>query len=485
MYIYRRKICSFGDFVKKKLFGFCLALLAVSFAACSLDNDGEAEALAAWLSDQGMQDSYAVKTLEISSVPVVSAESFHDDAPSPAYTYGAFGASMGKTRDLYFDFAFNFTKGNKRFIGTFQRDSAAYMYLRLFPLRYFYEQLADSLPLTEDLELEVSWKLDLVAKNSQLDSIVGIADSVWYEEIASWTPVQSFDTTYSWNFSGDSLPVFLVLPDSFTTALQDTTIHGGRLQMRLSAPNASRAYRFYGNGFYAYTPTLRMVTGDSAYNLNPFRSAMTAIGEPESSTMLYGGSRDSLIVEFDGSKIMEALAEFYGDEFPLTSGNGMDVRQAVVLAQFSVAKDDSQGESELGLPIQAVASSFYNAYAKDSSERRITESYKLDNETIKATGHPNLIFYDKSDSLTIQVTYGMRDFINRGSEIENLKVMLRLGYPVLAPQDTVYGDYITTKGDTVFFFMNYFDYAKYDFASAFANGVNMKLWLLSKRGEEE
>ena len=110
--------------------------------------------------------------------------------------------------------------------------------------------------------------------------------------------------------------------------------------------------------------------------------------------------------------------------------------------------------------------------------------YKLNISEIASNGHPNLVFYDR-DSISLQVTYGMRDFINKAAEMENLKVMLRLGYPVLAPKDTIYNDYINAKGDTIRFFFDYFDYAKYDFAPMFENGVQMKLWLASKRGDEE
>jgi hypothetical protein len=187
------------------------------------------------------------------------------------------------------------------------------------------------------------------------------------------------------------------------------------------------------------------------------------------------------VLEISGSEIMNALADFYGDEFPWEKGNKMDVRQAVVLAEFTVPTNDAGSVSELGQPIQVVVSSFEEA---DSTENRRDELYKLNIPEIKKSGHPNLVFYGK-DSISLQVTYGMRDFLNRAAEMENLKVMLRLGYPVLAPKDTIYNDYINAEGDTVRFFFDYFDYAKYDFAPMFENGVNMKLWLASKRGDEE
>ncbi len=49
--------------------------------------------------------------------------------------------------------------------------------------------------------------------------------------------------------------------------------------------------------------------------------------------MVKFGLRESLIVELPKEKIMTALSEFYGDEFPFTEGDGMDVRQMVVLAE--------------------------------------------------------------------------------------------------------------------------------------------------------
>ncbi len=474
---------------KRFLFASLVAFVATFIGCSSLDDDDEANAVASWLSAHGMPANYEVKTLEISSVPVVSMQSERSDAPTSGYTYSTFGSAMGLTRDYYMDFAFNLTKGNKKFIAAFRKDTTTETSIRLFPLKYFYKDFKDSLPFNEDLKLEVSYKFDVCYKKSELDSIVDQKDSVWYEDIKEWKPTFTFDSTYTWNFKGDSVAMYLALPDTFTQMLRDTSLFGGRVQIRVSAPEAAHAFRFYGHGSASFTPSIRIRTGisdegkDSSYYLTPFRSAFTAEGEQASETVLYGGTRDSLTIELDGAKIMDALAEFYGDEFPWNKGNGMDVRQAVVLAQFSVPKDDSNGESELGLPIQVVASSFDNAY--DSTEKRITESYKLNYEAIKETGHPNLIFYDNSDSLTIQVTYGMRDFINRGSELENFKFMLRLGYPVLAPQDTVYGDYINSKGDTIYFFFDHFDFAKYDLAPALENGVNMKLWLLSKRGEED
>lgn len=471
----------------KKRF-FCLGLIALvaAFIGCSLDNDDEAASVGAWLSAQGMPENYSVDVVEIHGVPVLSKKVERDTTPISGYTFGAFGKSAGMVRDYVMDFAFDFTKGNKNFISAFRSDTTTESYVRLFPLANFYSALKDSLPFKESLQIKVSWKLEKISTRPLLNKVTEVRDSAWFGEVYAWEPALAFDSTYTWVFDGKTSNM-LSLPKTFTTALRDTSMQYGRILMKISAPEASRAYRFIGHGSLQYRPAIRIRTGisaaakDSSYYLTPFRSAVFSSGTPASETTVYGVTRDSMIIEIDGKIILDSLAAFYNDEFPWNKGNKMDVRQAVVLAQFTVPKDDSQGEAELPLPIQTVTSSFDNAYGE--KENRITELYKLDKETIKSTGHPNLVFYDKADSLTLQVTYGMRDFLNRASEVENLKVMLRLGYPVLAPQDTIYGNYIRARGDTVFFFADYLGYAKYDFASAFANGVNMKLWLLSKRGE--
>ena len=270
------------------------------------------------------------------------------------------------------------------------------------------------------------------------------------------------------------------MPKELVDAMREVSF-GARLQVKVSAEKASRVYRFSGHGNASYMPSLQLKSEDRSMLLTPFRSALTMNGESLGENTLYGGTRDSLVLEISGEKIMGALSEFYGDEFPWEKGNKMDVRQAVVLAQFTIPTNDAGSVSELGVPIQVVVSSFAE---EDTSEYRRDELYKLNISEIASNGHPNLVFYDR-DSISLQVTYGMRDFINKAAEMENLKVMLRLGYPVLAPKDTIYNDYINAKGDTIRFFFDYFDYAKYDFAPMLENGVQMKLWLASKRGDEE
>ena len=156
------------------------------------------------------------------------------------------------------------------------------------------------------------------------------------------------------------------------------------------------------------------------------------------------------------------------------------MRQTVILAQMTFAKDDSQGTSELGLPIQVVVGSFVDSVGKSV---RQMEAYKLNKALVASKGHPNMVFYE-SDSLTLQVTYGLRDFINRARDGRTFKMMMRLGYPVLQAKDSTYSDYRTSSGDTSYVFFSHFDHARYDFSSALKQPSTLKLWLADKRGDK-
>ena len=257
-----------------------------------------------------------------------------------------------------------------------------------------------------------------------------------------------------------------------------------RIQIRLSAPDAKHMYRFYGSTDASYSAIFYMWTqsNDDYKVAAPFRMASVLKYNEDCGDclVLHGGALDSLVVEFPAEDILKALSEFYGDEFPFAEGDGFDVRQAVVLAQISFARDDSGSESELGLPVQVVTGSFLDS---SGTEFRKMENYKLNRPQVIESGHPNMVFFE-GDSLSLQVTLGMRGFINQANEGRNFKMMLRLGYPVLQAKDSTYMNYETDEGDTSYVFFNYSDYNRYDFTSMFNQPATLKLWLATKRGEE-
>ncbi len=457
-----------------------LTLLAAALTSCLFESDDNA--LSSWLADQGLPDSYKVQTLVVDDISVLSAESFLDTAPRPANDRPVFGSVSNLSHDMVMDFAFDTTM-----LSTLNKADSAASVLFLYLLESFYHDKAfpkDSFTLEEDMPVTVSWKLTRGDNKKFIKQVSSIKDSIWYESLKDWKPDVSVDTTYSIKVGKKDSVIVLRLPDALADSVR-SQVRFTRLQLRLSAPNAARIYHFDGpnvnNG-----PIIRFTTlSDSVYKFRtlPAFRVSNIISNRESCgdcPILHGGILDSVVVELPSTNIMKALKGFYGDEFPYNVGDGNDVRQAVVLAQLTMAKDDSQGSNELGLPIQVVVGSFIDS-AK--TEIRKMESYKLNKEDIVENGHPNMVFFDR-DSLSLQLTFGFRDFINRASDGRTFKFMMRLGYPVLQARDSTYANYITKTKDTSFVFFPHFDYARYDFSQSLKSPARLKLWLASKRGDE-
>ena len=463
----------------KKIVLVYLLLLAFALSACIFDSDETV--MAGWVSDQGIPSGYKVQTLSIGELTPVSSEVFLDSAPKLANDRAVLGNAANISHDLVFDIAFY----DSVFFADLKKSDSAFAYLALYILKPFYTAKAfpdDSLPLKEKLDLKISWKMDKGPSESFVDSIGEISDSLWLARLAKWKPDSSADTTVSVSISAKDSLVKIALPSGFLSAMKKLS-RACHLQLRLSAPEASRAYRFYGpesNYYPKFWVTIPKEKSVSSFD--PFRLAHI-VSSKETCTdcaVLHGGIYDSLVLEYDGAPIMKALSDFYGDEFPYTEGDGDDVRQTVVLAQMTFARDDSQGSGELGLPIQVVVGSYVDSVGESI---RKMEAYRLNKSLINSKGHPNMIFYD-GDSLTLQVTYGLRDFINRARDGRTFKMMMRLGYPVLQPKDSSYSDHLVSSKDTSYVFFSHFDHARYDFNSAMKKPSTLKLWLANKRGDE-
>jgi hypothetical protein len=463
----------------KKFFVVFLALFALFLSACIFDS--EETVMTDWLSDQGIPSGYQVQTLSIGDLTPLSSEVFLDSTPKLANDRVVLGKTANVSHDLVFDVAFY----DSVFFADIKKTDSVETFLALHILKPFYlskQFPADSLPLKEDVKLNISWKLEKGSSKSFVDSVWEIKTDTWLSDLNKWKADSSADTTVTIAVSAKDTVLKIGLPAELLAAMKALS-KACRLQLRVSAPEASRAYRFYGVETASYPKIWASFTKDKSFvEFNPFRTAHIVSNE-ESCTdclVLHGGIYDSLVVEYESAPIMKALSDFYGDEFPYTEGNGDDVRQTVILAQMTYARDDSQGSGELGLPIQVVVGSYTDSAG--SSVRQM-EAYKLNKSLIASKGHPNMVFYD-GDSLTLQVTYGLRDFINRARDGRTFKMMMRLGYPVLQPKDSSYSDHVTSKKDTSYVFFSHFDYARYDFSSAMKQPSTLKLWLANKRGDK-
>ena len=455
-----------------------LAVLALSLSACLFDSDDSA--LSSWLRDQGLPDSYRVQTLSIDGLTPVSAKAYTGNTVFSAYDRAVLGTQAGVSHDIVLDFAFR----DSAYMAEFASSDSAGAFVRFFVLRPFYawsDFPEDSLPYEETLDLKVEWKLDKSKDKDFVDSIADIKETEWREELKEWEADNSADTTYDVSIGPKDTLMTIHLPSALVEDLK-TVKSSCRLQLRLSAPESKRVYRVFGPGT-GNVPFIRMksVTDTSLKNVTSFRmSEVISYNDTcDDCLLLHGGVLDSVVVEYPADKILDALSDFYGDAFPFDEGDGNDVRQAVVLAQFTFARDDSEGISELGLPIQVVVGSFIDSLG---TEIRRLEKYKVNRELVVESGHPNLVFYD-GDSLSLQVTYGIRDFINQAKNGNNFKMMARLGYPVVRAQDSIYNTEDAT--DSTYAFFGHFDYARYDFGKTFSQPATLKLWLATKRGGKE
>ena len=474
-----------------------LLLLAFAFSACIFESDEDG--LGSWLSDQGMPSSYKVQTLNIENIKAASANLFLDTFPQAADGRATLGHVANLTHDLVLDFGFSPNHVDSAFLDKFNKADTSGATLILYWQRDFYKSKwfpKDSLPLKDEFDVSVSWKLDKGSRSKFLDSIQDIPDSVWYKEVAAWKPSASADTVFKvkMDLSKGDTAVLLPLPSALVKDLKKIKKHA-RLQLRLSAPKALREYRFWGSAS-DYPSVLALYTSENEYVAPSFRTANVVKSEEEcpECLILHAGVVDSLVVEIPPEPILKALSDFYGDEFPYVDGN--DVRQTVIHAQVTMPRDDALGQNELGLPIQVVVGSYVDS--ADQVVRRM-EEYRRDTATIKVDGYQNLVFHD-GDSLTLQLTNGFRDFLNKAADGRNMKFMMRLGYPFLQEKLPYYKDTVLTtkkkvvtakgdttvevKKDTVYKFLGHFDYARYDFSSILEKPMSLKLWLASKRGDE-
>ena len=465
--------------MKKKKF-ILLPLLALFLSSCLFDTDDDG--LTNWLSDQGMPSNYKVQTVTVGGLKPVSAEVFQDTRPKSAWGVGVVGAVSGMSYDLALDFALD-----SAFLDTLKKaDSASsVLYLRLIDSYYQSEYLPSGiLPIEEDLNINVSWILSEKLSKSEFKDLGEIYDTTWLRDLESWKTKKTADTTISVSIGKKDSLLVLDLPSALVNDVRKNS-GNRRLQVRISAPEASTIYRFYGPGHEKYYPQFFMVAEKKdkfPKMFDVYRSAIISSNHEKCSDclVLHGGTFDSLVVEFPSKPIMKALSDFYGDDFPNPQGDGNDVRQAVVMAQMTFYRDDSKGESQLGYPIRVDVGSY--ADSADTVVRRL-ESYKIDKPRVLESGHPNMVFY-KGDSVSLQVTAGMRDFINRASDGRSFKMMMRLAYPVLLDKDTVFYDRVVGDSDTLEVFFPHYDYARYDFTSIKEKSATLKLWLASKRGEK-
>ena len=226
----------------KKFLVVFLTMLALALTACIFDSDESV--MADWLSDQGIPSGYQVQTLSVEDLTPLSSEVFLDSTPKLANDRVVLGKTANISHDLVFDAAFY----DSVFFAELQKTDSVEMFLALHVLKPFYQSKqfpADSLPLKEDVTLTISWKIEKGPSKSFVDSVSKIKPATWLSELNKWKPDSSADTTVTIAVSEKDSVLKIGLPSGLISTMKKLS-RACRLQLRLSAPEASRAYRFYG-----------------------------------------------------------------------------------------------------------------------------------------------------------------------------------------------------------------------------------------------
>lgn len=457
-----------------------LFAVAVLLTSCLFDTDDSG--VSSWLSTHGMPDSYRVQVLDIGGLKPVSVEpGFKSEPKIIDSTTFLLGTSSNVSYDMFLEFLFAESEKNRNKLQNADSLASLITFCWLQKLYKNSEFPKDSLPDSTSFDVNVGWKIEYVANEDKLKKLADGKDSLWLESLKEWEPENSADTVFKITYnSKDTSIVSLDLPAALMDDVKKMK-YGARLQMKISVLKSERLYRFYGVGT-KLTPYMFLFANDSSvHSFSPYRAANLPVNNEDCSDcpVVHGGGSDSIVIELPGDKILEAVQEAYKDSPLENKGEGYDVRQTVSLAQLTMARDDASGQSEFGLPIQVVVGSFVDS--ADTQVRKM-ESYRLNKNLILSEGHPNLIFHD-GDSLSLQITQGVRDLVNKAEEGRNLRIVVKMGYPFLQEKDTMYTDYIY-DGDTSRVFLNHFDHGRYDFSKTVENSMSLKLWMSSKRGDK-
>jgi len=136
------------------------------------------------------------------------------------------------------------------------------------------------------------------------------------------------------------------------------------------------------------------------------------------------------------------------------------VGKPIVFAELILPKSNA-ATSELERPVPV---SVFNINGS-------VEGYRVDTAYVNEYGnHPNLVFWE-GDSLRLQVTQSLRNYVNAANSRDTLGFTLRLETPMLNPRSHSFFNSRTNR-----VFSDRFAFARYDFSSALADSVKLRLW---------
>ncbi|MDR2553964.1 MAG: hypothetical protein LBC64_00925 [Fibromonadaceae bacterium] len=388
---------------------FLILFLCAVFWACSSDDDSVA--LNEWFGDRGIANSYGLDSLDI----YLSVKNSSTDIDTSAFlvsSVAVLGNANGIEQSLYFGLV---ATGSLSSVWKLRTDTIFY--------RDFYR---DGFP---NINAEFCW---LVEDKPELDTTWLKFSEPFKPE--NCKPVKSFvwkaDTLKKTDTLGTPQDTFLVsLPDEF---------------LDLRRRNSSDTLRLL--------TMIRLLTNDAVLRIAPPSIAdirdLLRVGQKtrisdECELCLHAGVGESFSLAFDVSE---------EDKIKIAG-------KPMVFAELILPKSND-ATSELEFPVPVFVSS-----------NGSSEGYRVDTAYVnRYNNHPNLVFWE-GDSLRLQVTQSLRNYVNATNSRDTLGFTLRLGPPMLNPSSHSFANSRTSR-----VFSDRSAFALYDFSSALAEPVKLRLW---------
>jgi len=392
---------------------FLILLLCALFAACSSD---ETTTLKEWFDDQGIATSYGKLYKEIDvSLKKESSSLGYDTAAYIVSSYAALGNVNNVEQMLYFGLDVGSSLSP---VWKLRADSV------------FYTEIYDGKVPEEYKNIEARFYWLWENKNETKH------DTTWLKFQEPFK--DSADISINWETGGTRDTFSLSLPEALLTEFSSLRASAGDTTLKLLA----------GIKTLSSDKILRLAPPSISDIPNILRVAQKTYAESCGPLCLYSGIRESLnvVIEVDKNKIIAG--------------------KTVVFAQLVLPKSINTTINELGLPLPVYVYVYNNGNMED---------YKIDTAFVKDYGHPNIVFWE-SDTLKLQVTKNLRNYVNISKNATNLPdtigFTLRLGTPMLNPKSLYF--YNPTYG-TEKVFADRPAYSSYDFNTVF-EGAKLRLW---------
>jgi len=389
---------------------FLILFLCVVFAACSSGEDSVA--LNEWFGDRGIASSYGLQPEDI-YLSVTNSSKDVDTAAFLVSSIATLGNANGIEQSLYFGL-----EVTRRLSSVWKLRTDTTFYSDFYSSEFPDEQ--------KTLDAEFCW---LVENETQ-------HDTTWLKfsepfEPENCKPIKSFE----WQAGTSQDAFFVSLPDEFLDLRRSAQADTLRLltRIRLLTDNT----------------ILRIAPPSRAAILMPGDiQGLQRVGQKTSISdactyCLYAGIGESLSLAFDVSE---------EDKIKIAG-------KPMVFAELILPKSNEE-TSELKSPLPVFVSSNVSS-----------EGYRVDTAYVNEHGyHPNLVFWE-GDSLRLQVTQSLRNYVNATNSRDTIRFTLRLGTPMLNPRSHSFANSRTNR-----VFSDRSAFALYDFSSALAEPVKLRLW---------